>query len=120
MILLVLGFYVCIIVVMLLILLFVTANIGAVFQAFHTKQTTPAIHQDLVPSGENTGLSGPSDTSGIEDQLRYWQAQLQKQPTSRDILLNLSVLYEQDNQPDVAQEYRAKAEEIDPNYTQEK
>ena len=112
MVLLVLGFYVCILAVLFLILLFVAANISAVFQAFHTKETVPAIYQEQTSVSQENEVK----STDLSDQIEYWQTQLKKQPTSRDILLNLSALYQANHQDGLAKEYKDKAEQIDPNY----
>lgn len=58
-------------------------------------------------------------SASIDDQIAFWEAQLEKQPTSRDILLNLSMLHQSKNNGDLAKEYKEKAELIDPNYENE-
>jgi len=42
---------------------------------------------------------------------------LKKNPKSRDILTNLAILYQEDGNDKLAQEYFNKAKEVDPNLT---
>ncbi|CAN5292530.1 hypothetical protein BH10PAT2_BH10PAT2_4190 [soil metagenome] len=101
-----LSFYASILVVIFTIIFFVLINLRPMIQSYYTSHTVPVIYQ--IPN---------SDITALPSQIEYWQLQLQKQPTSRDILLNLSLLYQQNNQLDLAKEYKTKAEAVDPNYT---
>ena len=57
-----------------------------------------------------------SQVTPIQIEMTYWQNALALQPTSRDILWNLSLLYQADGQKDKAKELQAQAQQIDPNF----
>ena len=62
-----------------------------------------------------TGLLQPSQTQ-LEKQLIIHQELYRLQPTDRDVLINLALLYRALNQVELADEYWAKAQKVDPNY----
>jgi len=57
-----------------------------------------------------------SQVTPIQIEMTYWQNALALQPTSRDILWNLGLLYQADGQKDKAKELQAQAQQIDPNF----
>lgn len=54
--------------------------------------------------------------SELEETLTYWQKVAEKQPFSRDILLNLSQLYSALSNEELSEDYFQKAYAIDPNH----
>jgi tetratricopeptide (TPR) repeat protein len=57
----------------------------------------------------------PLDFQDVQKEIVYWENISQKQPTSRDVLWNLSELYRYAGDTEKAQEYLQKAKEVDPN-----
>ena len=55
-------------------------------------------------------------TSELETTLIYWQKISEKQPLSRDILLNISQLYSALSNEELSEKYFQKAHTIDPNH----
>lgn len=56
------------------------------------------------------------DTTKIDQQIQYWEKLKSLQPTHRDVLYNLSLLYAAKNEPSKAQEYWEQARQQDPNH----
>jgi|GEM_PF-2322358 len=54
--------------------------------------------------------------SQLQQQILFWEEALRKQPTSRDVLLNLFSLYQADGRDEQAVKMLNQAKEIDPNY----
>ena len=52
----------------------------------------------------------------LDQQIQFWEAARAKQPTDRDILLNLSHLYAAENNQELASKYSQQARELDPNF----
>jgi tetratricopeptide (TPR) repeat protein len=64
----------------------------------------------------------PTPLSPTEAAQYYFESLLEKQPTHRDVLLNLSKINKTLGNDEQAQEYRDRAQELDPNnplFTQE-
>lgn len=51
----------------------------------------------------------------LQEQIEYWERLRSLQPTHRDILLNLSLLYQAKGDQAKANEYLLQAKELDPN-----
>jgi tetratricopeptide (TPR) repeat protein len=51
----------------------------------------------------------------IEEQLKHYLLDLKKQPTHRDILINIALLYQQQNNQVEAEKYYYQAFSLDPN-----
>lgn len=54
-------------------------------------------------------------TDSLQQQIDTWQHVLEKQPTDRDVLWNLSLLYKAKGNDKMAQLYLQKAKQVDPN-----
>lgn len=64
---------------------------------------------DVTPSPNATQTT-------IASEISFWESQLKKQPTSRDILWNLSQLEFANKHPEQAQAYLDQARQLDPNF----
>ncbi len=73
--------------------------------------------QKLSVSAANTAIANQTAAQTKQDQqLAFWLNALKKQPTSRDILINISLIYQSKGDLKLAKAYREKAVLIDPNH----
>ena len=61
-------------------------------------------------------LKPTTNITTINQEIHYWESLLQQQPTDRDVLYNLSLLYSAKGDKTTAQQYLDKAKELDPNH----
>jgi tetratricopeptide (TPR) repeat protein len=57
------------------------------------------------------------NTQAITQQIQFWETEREKQPTARDILLNLAKLYTAQGNQTQAEKYLQQAREVDPNFS---
>jgi tetratricopeptide (TPR) repeat protein len=79
---------------------------GVIFFLFIWKYTDVlGQHRSLDPN-----------TQAISQHIQFWEAEREKQPTARDILLNLAKLYTAQGNHTQAEKYLQQARDIDPNF----
>ncbi len=53
----------------------------------------------------------------LDSDLTFWLKALEKQPSSRDTLNNISLIYQSKNNLDLAKKYKDEALKVDPNFS---
>ncbi len=74
---------------------------------------TPAVlsaQTEVSPMASDAGLETTTDT-----ELYHWLNLYAQQPTHRDVLLNIALLYQAQGKTDEAQKFYHLAKEVDPN-----
>lgn len=90
----------------------ITPGIPKPPQLTHLFSSTPSIdNQPLQPA-----LS-PETVATYQNTLKTWLHIAELQPTHRDVLLNIALLYQALGQTEVSQTYRYRAQQLDPNYS---
>lgn len=79
------------------------------------KPTETIATSTFIPSNSYLFEVNNYSEEELQTEIKFWETVLQHQPKSRDVLLNLSLLYSALQQEDKATEYREKALYIDPN-----
>jgi len=71
--------------------------------------------QTYSPARPELYVKSTKTKSEIQDEISYWEKIIEKQPQSRDALINLSILKNIINQTDEAEKLWNKTKLIDPN-----
>jgi tetratricopeptide (TPR) repeat protein len=75
------------------------------------------ISPGISPLQSNLYQSKELTIQEMDEELRYWLALSELQPTHRDILINISLLYQALGNQVAADEYWQRAHELDPNFS---
>lgn len=97
---------------------FVTENPQAVTETLERTQRLKEYPEILAMQRE---IYGPtidehisSETNSRNEKIKYLESILQNNPESRDILYTLSILYRQNNQDSLSEQYLNRAKAVDP------
>lgn len=88
---------------------------GISFLTGVSKPTETVAVSTFVPSNSYLYEVNNYSKEQLQAEINFWETILQHQPKSRDVLLNLSLLYSAQQLDEKAAEYRQKALYIDPN-----